>query len=80
MEYQGSPSLREAVENGENESVIVVSVNSMGTKYVDGLISASLEGLNYTYNGKGFYGYAENLDPHPNIARWIEYEATKAMR
>ncbi len=80
MEYQGSPSLREAVENGENESVIVVSVNSMGTKYVDSLISASLEGLNYTYNGKGFYGYAENLDPHPNIARWIEYEVIKEMR
>ena len=34
----------------------------------------------YTYNGKGFYGYSENLDPHPNIARWIEYKVAEEVR
>lgn len=79
MEYQGSPNIREAVEAAQNESVIVVSVNSMGTKYVDDLIAERLEGLNYTYNGRGFYGYAESLDPHPNIARWIEHEVAEEV-
>jgi len=36
--------------------------------------------MNYTYNGKGFYGYSENLDPHPNIARWIEYKVAEEVR
>ncbi len=80
MEYQGSPNIREAVETAQSEAVIVVTVNSMGTKYVDDLIAGRLEGLNYTYNGKGFYGYSENLDPHPNIARWIEQKVTEEVR
>jgi len=80
MEYQGSPNIREAVEKAQGEAVIVVTVNSMGTKYVDDLIAERLEGLNYTHNGKGFYGYSENLDPHPNIARWIEYKVAEEVR
>ena len=44
------------------------------------LIAERLEGLNYTHNGKGFYGYSENLDPHPNIARWIEYKVAEEVR
>lgn len=79
MEYQGSPNIREAVEKAQSEKVIVVTVNSMGTKYVDDLIARLLEGLNYTYNGKGFYGYSDNLDPHTNIARWIEQKATEEV-
>jgi sirohydrochlorin ferrochelatase len=80
MEYQGSQNIREAVKKAHGESVIVVTVNSMGTRYVDDLIAERLEGLNYTYNGKGFYGYSENLDPHPNIARWIEYKVAEEVR
>jgi sirohydrochlorin ferrochelatase len=78
MEYQGSPSIREAVQKAQGESVIVVTVNSMGMKYVDDLIAGLLEGLNYTYNGNGFYGYGEKLDVHPNIARWIEHKIAEA--
>jgi len=80
MEYQGSPNIREVVEKAQGEAAIVVTVNSMGTRYVDDLIAERLEGLNYTYNGKGFYGYSENLDPHPNIARWIEYKVAEEVR
>jgi len=80
MEYQGSPNIREVVEKAQGEAVIVVTVNSMGTRYVDDLISERLEGLNYTYNGKGFYGYGEKLDPHPNIARWIEYKVAEEVK
>jgi len=53
MEYQGSPNIREVVEKAQGEAAIVVTVNSMGTRYVDDLIAERLEGLNYTYNGKG---------------------------
>ena len=80
MEYQGSPNIREVVEKAQGEAAIVVTVNSMGTRYVDDLIAERLEGLNYTYNGKGFYGYSENLDPHPNIARWIEHKVAEEVR
>ena len=78
MEYQGSPNIREVVEKAQGEAVIIVTVNSMGTRYVDDLISERLEGLNYTYSGKGFYGYGEKLDPHPNIARWVEDKIAEA--
>lgn len=81
MGCQGSPNIRQTVDEVQDGGpVIVVTVNSMGSDYVDGLISQKLEGLNYTYNGKGFYGYSGNIDPHQNIARWIEFTISKAMR
>ena len=78
-EYQGSPNIRETVQAAQNGSVIVISVNSMGTKYLDDLIAKRLEGLNYTYNGKGFYGYVESLDAHSNIANWIENKVAEVI-
>ena len=57
----------------------MISVNSMGTKYLDDLIAKRLEGLNYTYNGKGFYGYTESLDAHSNIANWIENKVAEVV-
>lgn len=81
MGYQGSPNIRQAVEEAAHDgSVIVVTTNSLGSSYVDGLIAKKLKGLNYSYNGKGFYGYPEELSPHPNIARWIELIVSKQMK
>ena len=81
MGYQGSPNIRQAVEGAAHDgSVIVVTTNSLGSSYVDGLIAKKLKGLNYSYNGKGFYGYPEELSPHPNIARWIELIVSKQMK
>jgi sirohydrochlorin ferrochelatase len=74
-----SPNIRQAVaEVAQDGSVIVVTTNSLGSSYVDGLIAKKLKDLNYTYNGKGFYGYPKELSPHQNIARWIESTAFKA--
>lgn len=81
MQYQGSPNIRQVVEEAAHDGpVIVVTTNSLGSSYVDELIAKKLKGLNYRYNGKGFYGYPEELSQHPNIARWIELTATKQMR
>ena len=64
-----SPNIRQAVaEVAQDGSVIVVTTNSLGSSYVDGLIAKKLKDLNYTYNGKGFYGYPKELSPHKNIA------------
>ncbi len=80
MGCQGSPNIILAVEEAAQYGpVVVVTTNSLGSDYVDNLISQKLEGLDYTYNGKGFYGYPGDLDPHPNIARWIEFTASKEM-
>lgn len=81
MGYQGSPNIRQAVEEAAHDgSVIVVTTNSLGSSYVDGLIAKKLKGLKYSYNGKGFYGYPEELSPHPNIVRWIELIVSKQMK
>lgn len=78
MGCQGSPNIEQAVMDAEQEGlVVVVTVNSMASGYVDDLISQNLDGLNYLYNGKGFYGYPEDLDPHQNISRWIESAVLK---
>ncbi|MHC1574378.1 MAG: hypothetical protein ACXQTY_01035 [Candidatus Methanogasteraceae archaeon] len=36
--------------------------------------------MSYAFNGKGYYGYPEDLEPHPNIARWIEATASGQMK
>lgn len=78
MGCQGSPNIKQVVMSAEQEGpIVVVTVNSMASGYVDDLISQNLDGLDYLYNGKGFYGYPENLDPHQNIAHWIESAVLK---
>lgn len=77
LEYQGCPNIRETVEEAQEGPVIVVTANSMGSSYVDGEVADRLEGLNYTYNGRGFYGYPDNVNPHPNMAQWVEQTASR---
>jgi len=76
-----SPNIRQTVEAALHDGpVVVVTTNSLGSSYVDNLISEKLDGLSYAFNGAGYYGYPEDLDPHPNIARWIEITTSKHLK
>jgi len=76
-----SPNIRQTVADALHDGpVVVVTTNSLGSSYVDNLVSGKLEGLSYAFNGKGYYGYPEDLEPHPNIARWIEATVSEQMK
>ena len=76
-----SPNIRQTVEDALHDGpVVVVTTNGLGSSYVDNLITEKLDGLSYAFNGAGYYGYPVDLDPHHNIARWIEVTASKHMK